>query len=148
MNQGKLEVVKQEIARVNVDILGISELKWTGMGEFNSDNHYIYYCGQESLRGNGVAIMVNKRVRDAALGCNLKNDRMISVRFQGKPFNITVIQVYAPTSNTEEAEVEQFYEDLHDTQKRCPFHYRGLECKSRKSRNTWSNRQIWLWSTE
>ena len=107
MNQGKLEVVKQEMARVNVDILGISELKWTGMGEFNSDDHYIYYCGQESLRRNGVAVMVNKRVRIAVLGCNLKNDRMISVCFQGKPFNITVIQVYTPTSNTEEAEVEE-----------------------------------------
>ena len=114
MNQGKLAVVKQEMARVNIDILGISELKWTGMGEFNSDDHYIYYCGQKSLRRNGVAIMVNKRVRNAALGCNLKNDRMISVRFQGKPFNITVIQVYVPTSNAEEAEVERFYEDLHD----------------------------------
>ena len=102
------------MARVNVDILGISELKWTGMGEFNSDDHYIYYCGQESLRRNGVAIMVNKRVRNAVLGCNLKNDRMISVHLQGKPFNITVIQVYAPTSNTKEAEVEQFYEDLQD----------------------------------
>ena len=112
MNQGKLEVVKQEMARVNVDILGISELKQTGMGEFNSDDHYIYYYGQESLRRNGVAIMVNKRVRNAVLGCNLKNDRMISVHFQGKPFNITVIQVYAPTSNAEEAQVEQFYEDL------------------------------------
>ena len=106
MNQGKLEVVKQEMARVNVDILGISELKCTGMGEFNSDDHYIYYCGQESLRRNGVAIMVNKRVRNAVLGCSPQNDRMISVRFQGKPFNITVIQVYAPTSNAEEAEVE------------------------------------------
>ena len=114
MNQGKLEVVKQEMARVNVDILGISKLKWTGMGEFNSDDHYIYYCGQESLRRNGVAIMINKRVRNAVLGCNLKNDRMISVRFKGKPFNITVIQVYAPTSNAKEAEVEQFYEDLQD----------------------------------
>ena len=93
MNQGKLEVVKQEMASVNVDILGISKLKWTGMDEFNSDDHYIYYCGQESLRRNGVAIMVNKRVRKAVLGCNLKNDRMISVRFQGKPFNITVSQV-------------------------------------------------------
>ena len=91
MNQGKLEVVKQEMARVNVDITGISELKWTGMGEFNSDDHYIYYCRLESLRRNGVAIMVNKRVQNAVLGCNLKNDRMISVRFQGKPFNITVI---------------------------------------------------------
>ena len=100
------------MARVNIGILGISELKWTGMGEFNSDDHYIYYCGQESLRRNGVAIMVNKRVQNAVRGCNLKNDRMISVRFQGKPFNITVIQVYAPTGNAEEAEVEQFYEDL------------------------------------
>ena len=114
MNQGKLEVVKQEMARVNVDILGISELKWTGMGEFNSDDHYIYYCGQESLKRNGVAIMVNKRVRNAVLGCNLKNHRMISIHLQGKPFNITVIQVYAPTSNAEEAKVEQFYEDLQD----------------------------------
>ena len=116
MNQGKLEVVKEEMARVNVDILGISELKWTGMGAFNSDDHYIYYCGQESLRRNGVAIMVNKRVQNAVLGCSLKNDRMISVRFQGKPFNITVIQVYAPTSNAEEAEVERFYEDLLEQQ--------------------------------
>ena len=105
MNQGKPEVVKQEMTRVNVDILGISELKWTGTGEFNSDDHYIYYCGQESLRRNGVAIMVNKRVQHAVLGCNLKYDRMISVRFQGKPFNIIVIQVYAPTSNAEEVEV-------------------------------------------
>ena len=99
MNQGKLEVVKQEMARVNIDILGISELRWTGMGEFNTDDHYIYYCGQESLRRNGVAIMVNKRVRNAVLGCNLKNDRMISLHFQGKPFSITVIQVYASTTN-------------------------------------------------
>uniref|UniRef100_A0A8B9XFX8 Endonuclease/exonuclease/phosphatase domain-containing protein n=1 Tax=Bos mutus grunniens TaxID=30521 RepID=A0A8B9XFX8_BOSMU len=114
MNQGKLEVVKQEMARVNVDILGISELQWTGMGEFNSDDHYIYYCGQESLRRNGVAIMVNKRVQNAVLACNLKNDRMISVRFQSKPFNMTVIQVYAPTSKAEEAEAERFYEDLQD----------------------------------
>ena len=114
MNQGKLEVLKQEMARVNTDIVGISELKWTGMGEFNSDDHYIYYCGQESLRKNGIDIMVNKRVWNAVLGCNLKNDTMISVRFQGKPFNITVIQVYAPTSNAEEAEVKQFYEDLQD----------------------------------
>ena len=112
MNQSKLEVVKHEMARVNIDILGISELKWTGMGEFNSDDHYIYYCGQESLRRNGVAIIVNKRVQNAVLGYNLKNDRMISVHFQGKPFIITVIKVYAPTSNAEEAEVERFYEDL------------------------------------
>ena len=114
MNQGKLEVVKQEMGRVNVNILGISELKWTGMGEFNSDDHHIYYCGQESLRRNGVAIIVNKRVQNAVLGCSLTKDRMISVHFQGKPFNIKVIQVYAPTSNAEETEVEQFYEDLQD----------------------------------
>ena len=113
-NQGKLEVVKLEMARVNVDILGISELKSTGMGECNSDDNYIYYCRQESLRRNGVVIMVNKRALNAVLGCNLKNDRMISVRFQGKPFNITVIQVYDPTSNAEEAEVEWFCEDLQD----------------------------------
>ena len=108
MNQGKLEVVKQEMTRVNIDILGISELRWTGMGEFNSDDHYIYYCGQESLRRNGVAIIINKRVQNAVLGCSLKNDRMISVCFQGKPLNITVIQVYATISNIEEAEIEQF----------------------------------------
>ena len=102
------------MARVNIDILGISELKWTGMGKFNSNDHYLYYCGQEYLRRNGVALTVNKRVQNAVLGCNFKNDRMISVRFQGKPFNITVIQVYAPTSNAEEAEVERFYEDLQD----------------------------------
>ena len=156
------------------------------MGEFNSDDYYIYCCGQESLRRNGVAIMVNKRVRNAVLACNLKNDRMISVRFQGKPFNVTVNQVYAPTNNAEEAEVERFYEELQDLveltpkkdakddavkvlysvcqqiwtiqqwpqdwksceKKRCPFHYRGLECKSRKSRNTWNNREIWPWSME
>ena len=153
MNQGKLEVVKQEMARVNVNILEISELKWTGMGEFNSDDHYIYYCGQESLRRNEAAIIVNKIVQNAVLGCNIKNDRMISVCLQGKPFNITVIQIYAPTSNAEEAEVERFYEDLQNLleltpPKRCPFHYRGLECKSRKSGNTWSNRQIWPWNAE
>ena len=114
MNQGKLEVVKKEMARVNVDTLGISKLKWTGMGEFNSDEHYIYYCRQESLRRNGVAIMINKRVQNAELGCNIKNDRMISIHFQGKQFNITVIQVYTPTSNAEEAEVEQLYQALQD----------------------------------
>ena len=102
------------MTRVNVDIQGISELKWTGMGEFNSDGHDIYYSGQESLRRNGVAIIVNKRVRNAVLGCNLKNARMISVQFQGKPFNITVIKVYAPSNNAEEVEVERFYEDLQD----------------------------------
>ena len=112
MNQGKLEVVKQEMARVNVDILGISKLKWTRMGEFNSDDHYIYYCGQESLRRNGLAIMVNKRIQNAVVGCNLKNDSMISVCFQGKPFSVTVIQVYAPARNAEEAEVEWLCEDL------------------------------------
>ena len=125
MNRGKLDVVKQEMARMNIDILGISELKWTGMGEFNSDDHYIYYCGQESLRRNGVAIIVNQRVWSAALGCKLKNDGMISVHFQGKPFNITVIQAYTPTSNNEEAEVERFYEDLQEllelTPKKMPF---------------------------
>ena len=114
MNQGKLDVVKKSMAKVNVDILGISELKGTGMGEFNTDDHYIYYCGQESLRRNGVAIMVNRGVQTAVLGCNLKNDRMISIRLQGKPVNITVIQAYAPTSNAEETEVERLLEDLQD----------------------------------
>ena len=102
------------MSRVNVDILGISQLKWMGMSEFNSDDYYIYYYRQETLRKNGIAIIVNKRVRNVVLGCNLKNNRMISVCFQGKPFNITVIQVYAPTSNAKEAEVEWFYEDLQD----------------------------------
>ena len=152
MNQSKLEVGQQEVARVNIVILGISELRWMGMGEINPDDHYIYYCGQESLRRNRVAVIVNKRVRNAVFGYNLKNDRMISVRFQSKPFNITVIQVSAPTTNVEEAEVEWFYEDLQDlleltAKKRCPFHHRGLECKSRKSRYTWSNRQVWPWRT-
>ena len=153
MNQGKLEMVKQQMVRVNIDILGISELKCTGMGEFNSDDQYIYLCGTGSLRRNGVAIIVNKRVQNAVLGCNFKNDRMISVCFQGKPFNIMVIQGYALTSNAEEAADEWFYEDLQDLlkltpKKRCLFHYRGLKFKSRKSRNTWSNRQIWHWSTK
>ena len=115
---------------------------------FSLVDNYIHYCGKESLRRNGLAIIVNKTVQNAVLGCNLKNDRMISVHFQGKPFNITVIQVYAPTTNAQEAEAERFYEDLQDllelTSKRCPCHYRGLECKSRKSRATWSNRQIGL----
>ena len=114
MNQGKLEVVKQEMASVNIDILGISELKWTGMGKFNADDHYTYHCGQQSLRRNGIAIIVNKRVQNVLLGCNLKKDRMIFICFQGKPFNITVIQVYAPTSSAEEPKVEWFYEDLQD----------------------------------
>ena len=114
INQGKLEVVRQEMARVNIEILGISELKWIRMGEFNSDDHYIYYCEQESLRRNGVAIIVNKRVQNAVLGWNFKNDRMVSIHFRGKPFNITGIQVYAPASNAEEIEVEWFYENLQD----------------------------------
>ena len=114
MIQSKLEMVKQEMRRVNVDILGICEVKWTGIGEFNSDDHYIYYCGQESLRRNGVAIIVKKRVWNAVLGCSLKNDRMISVRFQGRLFNTMAIQVYAPSNNTEEGEMEWFYEDLQD----------------------------------
>ena len=151
MNQGKLEVVKQEMARVNIDILEISELKWSRMGEFNSDDNYIYYCEQESLRKNGAALTVNKRVQSAVLGCSFKNDRMISVHFQGKPFNSMVIEVYAPTTNAEETEIEWFYEYLQDLleltpKKKCPFHHRGLEWKSRKSRDTWSNRQVWHWS--
>ena len=140
---------------MNINILGISELRWTGMGEFNSDYHYIHYCQQESLRRNGVAITVNKRVQNAVLGCNLKTTGIISVHFQGKPFNITVIQVYAPTSNSAETEVERFYEDLQDLLELTPQKdvlfiigdYIG-DCKSGKSRNTWSNRQIWPWSTE
>ena len=115
MNQGKLNVVKQEMARVNFDILGINELKWTAMSKFNSDDNYIYYSGQESLRRNGVVFIFNKRVQNAVLGYNLKNYRMISVHFQGKSFNITVNQVYASTSNAEKAEVEWFYEDLYKT---------------------------------
>ena len=114
MNQGRLEVFKKEMAGVNVNILGNSELKWTAMGGFNSDDHYIYYCGKESLERSGVAIILNKRVQNTVFGCNLKNDRMIPVHFQSKPLNITVIQVYSPTSNAEEAEVEQFYDDLQD----------------------------------
>ena len=136
-----LDVVQQEMARVNADFLGISELIWMGTSEFNSEDHYIYYSGQQSLIRNGVALTVNKRVQNAVLGCDLKNDTMILVLFKRKPFSMTVIQVYAPTTNVEEAEVDWFYEDLQHfleiTPKKCPFHYRGLECKSRKSRNTW-----------
>ena len=121
------------------------------MGEFNSDDHYIYYHGQESLRRNGVTLL-STRVWKTAHGCNFKNDRMNSVCFQGKAFSITVIQVYVPTRNAEEAEVERFYEDLQDllelTPKKGPFHYRGLECKSRESRDTWNNRQVWPWRTK
>ena len=128
---------------MNADFLGISELKWMGTSEFNSEDHYIYYSGQQSLIRNGVALTVNKTVQNAVLGCNLKNDTMILVLFKGKPFSMTVIQVYAPTTNVEEAEVDWFYEDLQHfleiTPKKCPFHHWGLECKSRKSRDTWSN---------
>ena len=153
MTQGKLEVVKLEMARVNTHILGIRELKWTQMGAFNSEDHYIYYCGQESFRRNEVALIVNKRVQNAVHGCNFKHDRMTSVHFKGKSFNfnITLIQVYVPTINAEEA--EQFYEDIQELleltpKKRCPFPYRRLKCKSSKSRNTWSNGQIWPWNAE
>ena len=130
MNQGKLDMVKQEMARLNIDILEISELKWTGLGEFNSDNNYIYYCGQESLRRKGEALTVNKRVWNAMLGCNLKNDRMISVPFQGKPFNIrayTVIQVYSPATDAEAAEVGLFYEDLPEKAMAPPLQHFCLE---------------------
>ena len=147
INQGKLDVVKQEMARVNIDILGISEPKCAGMGEFNSDEHFIYFCGQESHRRNEVALLVNKRVLNAVLGCSLRKDRMILLPFQGKSFSITVIQVCAPTTNAKEAEVEQFHEDLLELtpKKKYPLHHRGLKCKSRKSReDTWSN--IWPWS--
>ena len=142
MNQGKLEVVKQEMARANIDILGISELKWTGMGEFNLDDHYIYYCRQESLRRNGVTSIVNKRVWYAVLVYNLKNDRMISVRFQGKPFNNTVIQVYAWPVILK-AEVEQFYEDLQDLRELTPKKYVLFIIGDRNAkvrRDTWNNR--------
>ena len=141
MNQGKLEVVKQEMARVNVNVLGVRELKWTGMGTFNSDDHYIYNWGQESLRRKGIATIDNKRVRNAVLGHNLGNDRMISVHFQGKPFRITVIQVYDPTSNAENWTWMVLWRPTRlsriNTQKRCRFHFKGREYKSRKSRNTW-----------
>ena len=140
------------MARVNVDILGISKLKWTGMGEFNSDDHYIYYCGWESFRRNGVTMIVNKRVQNAVLGCNLENNRMISVHFQDKPFNITVIQVYALSSNTEEAEVERFYEDLPDILELKPFKIvlfiiGDLKAKIGNQEIPGVNRQIWPWST-
>ena len=132
---------------MNVDILGISKLKWTGMGEFNSDDHYVYNCGQESLRRNGVAIMVNKRVRNAVLGCSLKNDRMISVRLQAN-HSISQLSKSMPQPVTlKKLKLNSFMKTYRpfrtNTEKRCPFHYRGLEYKSRKSRNTWSNRQIW-----
>ena len=140
-------MVRQEMARVNIHILGISELKWMGMGKINSDDNYIYYRGQEYLRRNGVALIVNKRAQNAGFGCNLKNNGMISVLFQGKSFNITVMQIYPPTIDAKETEVDQFHEDLQHLlehqKKRCPFHHRGLECRSRKSRDTQNNRQVW-----
>ena len=152
MNQGELGVVKQETARVNINILGIDKLKWTGMGEFNSEDHYIYYCGQESLRRNGVDLIINKRLWNIVLGSNLKNDRMILVFFQGKPFNITVIQLYVPITNSEVAEVDHFHEDLEDllelTLEKMFFSSWAQDCKSRKPRDTWSNRQVWPCSTQ
>ena len=147
-----MEVVKQKMARVNTGILGISEINWTGMGEFNSDDHYVYNCRQESLRRNGVTLIVNKRVQNAVLGYSLKNDRMVSVRFQGKPFSITVIQVYALTSNAE-AEVERSYEDLQDfleltSKKDVLFIIGDWSAKVGSQETTWSNGQIWPWSLE
>ena len=146
MKQNKLEVVKQQMAKMNINILGFCELERKGMGEFNSDDHYIYYCGKESLKRNGVAFMVNKSVQNAVLSYNLKNERMILVHFQGKPFNLTVVQIYATITNAEEAEVDWFDQSrlsgVNTKKKRCPFHHRGLECKSRKSRAIWSNRQV------
>ena len=138
------------MVRLNINILEIGELKWMGMGKFNLDDHFISYCRQESLRRNGVALIGNKRVWNAVFGCNLKNNRMISVHFQGKAFTIRVIQVYAPTTNAKEAEVLWWptRPSGTNTKKRCSFHHRGLECKNRKSRNTWSNRKIWPWNTE
>ena len=139
-------MVKQEIARLNIDILGISKLTWMGMSELNSDNHYIYYCGQETFRRHKVALIVNKRVWKAVLGCNLKTDKMILVHFQGKPFKIRVTQAYAPTTHAKEA--GRFYEGLLELtpKHRCSIDHQGLECKSRKSRDTWNNRQVWAWS--
>ena len=141
------------MVRVNVNILGIRELKWTGMDEFNSDDHYTYDCGQEILRRNGVAIIVNKRVQNAVLGCNLKNDRIISVHFQGKLFNTTVIQGYTPNSNVEETEIEWCYEDLQDLLELTPpkdvlFIIGDWNAKVGSQEITWSNRQIWPWNTE
>ena len=129
---------------MNIDMLGIRELKWTRTGEFNSDDHYIYYSGQESLRRNGVALKINRRTQNALLGCNLKNDTMISIHFQGKPFNITVIQVYDPKTNAKDVLLSPTRHSRVNTKKICPFHHRRLECKSRKSLNTWSNRKFGL----
>ena len=150
MNQGKLDVVKQEMARVNIDISGINELKLTGMVKFNSDDHYIYYWVQKSLRRNGVVLTANKRVWNAVLECNLLNDRMILVSFQDKQFNIIVNQVYAPTTNAKETEVERFCEDLQDllelTPKKDILFNKGGGIQSKKPRDSWSNRQVLPWS--
>ena len=148
LNQGKSDVVKQEMARMSMDILAISELKWMGMDEFNSDDYYVYYCGQESLKRNEVAFIVNKRVWNAVFGCSLKNDRMILIHFHGKPFRIIVIQVSAPTTDAKEAEVDQFFEDLRYILELTPKSnvHRGLEFKNGKWRDTQNNRQLWPWS--
>ena len=151
MNQTKLEEVKKEMARMNIDILGISKLKWTGMCKFNLDDDFIYDCGQESLRGNEVALIVNKRVWNAVLGCIGKIDKMTSVHFQGKPFNVTIIWVYAPPLMPKKLKLSSSRWHIRtsrmSTKKinkiKYPFHHRGLECKCRKSRDTWSNRQVW-----
>ena len=152
MNQGKLDMVKQEMARVNIGILGISELKWTIMGEFNSGDHYVYYWENESLRGNGATLIVNRRVWKAVLGCGLKNDRMVSIHFQGKPFNITVIQVCGNHWCWKGWSWLVLWRSIRlsrtNTRKRCPFHHRGLKCKSRKSEDTQNNRHVWPWSTK
>ena len=148
-----IKVNWQKMARVNIDILRISELKWMAVGKFNSDDHYIYNCGQESHGRNGIALMVNRRVWNAVLGRNLKNDRMISVCFQGKPFNITEIQDFVPTTDAERSWSWSILWRSRrpartNTKKRCPFHDRGLECKSRRSRITWGNKQTWPWRTK
>ena len=147
MNQGKLDVVKQEMARMNIDILGISELKWTGMGKLNSDDNRIYYCGQESHRRNGAVLIINKSLKCSTLGCKLKNDRMISVHFQDKPFNIRVIQLYAPM---DVEEVDQLNKDLQDLLELTPqdvlFNKGDWNAKV-GSQDTWSNRQVWPWCT-
>ena len=150
-NQGKLDVVKEEVTRVNINILGISKLKLTGMGEFNADDLYIYYCGQESLRKSGKALIVNKKSQKCSTWMHFQNDRMISVHLQGKPFNITEIQVYALTTNAEEPEVEWFYEDLQDPLELTPkigILFIIVDWNAKVGRNIWSNRQIWHWSTE
>ena len=152
MNLGKLNVVKQEMARINIDILGVSELKCMGIGEFSSDDYHIYYCGQESCRRNGVALIVNKRVGKAVLGYNLKNDRMMSIRIQGGPFNITIIQVYVPTTIVEETEIEQFYEDLQHllevTPKKDVLLILGDWNAKVGSRDKRNNREVWPWSSK